>query len=403
MDDQTLSRLVAMQKPGYALPRVFYQDDELYAHELDRIFMRSWIYAGHESEIPEPGDYLRVDFADESVVVVRNGSGGLSALINVCRHRGSRVCLEARGHASKLVCPYHGWTYDLSGDLRGAAQMPEGFDKAQLGLKKAQVRSFCGMMFINLAAQPVSFDVIEEDLTESLKPYGLEKARVAHRQTYPIAANWKLAEENYSECYHCAPAHPEYSRGHGLALPDDQYADALKQVMARATACGLSDRELNYSRLDSGEVGNDRSYERYPLLRGHVTGSRDGKPLAPLLGDIRDYDGGATDFQIGPVTHALAYCDHIVIYRFTPRSVSACECDISWLVNGDAEEGRDYKVDELTWLWDITTQADQKIIEHNQEGVNSRFYEPGPYSSMEDCTVRFVNWYLAAIQQPAVS
>ena len=134
------------------------------------------------------------------------------------------------------------------------------------------------------------------------------------------------------------------------------------------------------------------------MWRGHITGSEDGKAVAPLLGEIREYDGGATDFQVGPASYALAYCDYIVIYRFTPVSLHESECDITWLVNGDAEEGRDYDRARLTWLWDITTQADKRIIENNAAGVRSRFYQPGPYSTMEEYTWKFMSWYLQTIR-----
>ena len=136
-----------------------------------------------------------------------------------------------------------------------------------------------------------------------------------------------------------------------------------------------------------------------PCLYNKLTGSREGKPLARLLGVIKDFDGGTTDFQIGPVTFALAYCDHVVIYRFTPLSANSTECDISWLVNSAAEDGRDYDRKELTWLWDVTTIADKKIIECNQAGVSSRFYKPGPYSEMEHFTARFANWYLDTLRR----
>jgi Rieske 2Fe-2S family protein len=100
------------------------------------------------------------------------------------------------------------------------------------------------------------------------------------------------------------------------------------------------------------------------------------------------------------VLFALMYCDHVVLYRFTPRSVSTADCDISWLVRGDAVAGRDYDLQRLTWLWDVTTHADKAIIERNQQGVNSRFYVPGPLSSMEGYTWKFIAWYLAAIRSP---
>ncbi len=397
MDAQSIQHLISGHKSGYALEQAFYQDPDIYARDIEEIYMKSWLYAGHESEIPRVGDYFLFNFDKESIIVIRNDATEISALVNVCRHRGSRVCIEASGRASRLTCKYHGWTYALNGELVGAAQMPDSFDKTCNSLKRIHLRRLQGMIFVNFADQPASFDPIEDDLADCLRPYRLDHTKVAHRQSYPIAANWKLAVENYCECYHCAPAHPEYSRGHGLAIPEEQYADALRKVMARAASCGLSEKIVTNFYLHSGESGTERSYERYPLLRGYMTGSEDGKPVAPLLGDIKDYDGGATDFQVGPVTYALAYCDHVVLYRFTPLSVDSTDCDITWLVNESAEEGKDYDLDKLTWLWDVTTIADQHIIERNQEGVNSRFYEPGPYSKMEDFTQTFIAWYVKTI------
>ena len=171
--------------------------------------------------------------------------------------------------------------------------------------------------------------------------------------------------------------------------------------MARAAACGLSDRSVNHMYQDALAFGADFSYDRYPLIREHLTGSEDGTALAPLLGEIRDYDGGATDLQVGPVTFALMYCDHVVIYRFTPLTIDTADCDITWLVNGDAVEGEDYDKDKLIWLWDVTTHADKAIIERNQQGVNSRYYQPGPFSTMEDYTWSFLSWYLEVMKKSA--
>ena len=118
--------------------------------------------------------------------------------------------------------------------------------------------------------------------------------------------------------------------------------------------------------INERALGTDRDFERYPLVRGHLTGSREGKPVAPLMGSITGYDGGATDLHIGPMTFGLAYCDHVVLYRFTPRGIRNTDCEITWLVNGSAVEGRDYDLAELTWLWDITTIADKQIIERKE-------------------------------------
>ena len=112
------------------------------------------------------------------------------------------------------------------------------------------------------------------------------------------------------------------------------------------------------------------------------------------MGDIRGYDGGAADFQVGPVTYFLAYPDYTVVYRFLPQDVQRTDCEIVWLVNENAEEGRDYDLERLTWLWRVTTDADKAIVDRNQEGVNSRFYEPGPYSQMERFLNQYIEWYL---------
>ena len=250
------------------------------------------------------------------------------------------------------------------------------------------------MIFVNLSDQPGDFKLFHEELGPRLDPYGLAETRVAHRQTYNIKANWKLAVENYKECYHCAPAHPEYSHAHALARPEETYKEELAAVIARGVECGLSDQLFDHSYELAGDFGTDRAYERYPLLRGYVTGSEDGKPIAPLLGSISDWDGGASDFKVGPLLYALAYSDHVVLYRFLPVSLDECECDITWLVRAEAKEGEDYDIQRLTWLWDVTTQADKRIIENNHKGVMSRFYEPGPLSKMESWTNSWNRWYL---------
>jgi Rieske 2Fe-2S family protein len=169
--------------------------------------------------------------------------------------------------------------------------------------------------------------------------------------------------------------------------------------MERAPTVGLTRHLVRRSWLDAGELGTDRGFDRYPLLRGHLTGSRDGKPVAPLLGSISGYDGGTTDLHLGPPTFGLAYCDHVVLYRFTPRGLRSTDCEITWLVNETAREGVDYDRAALTWLWDVTTIADKTIIERNQAGVDSRFYVPGPLSPMEDFTRRFLEWYAAIVRE----
>ena len=397
-DIPQLDQALAAWRPGYALPGAVYQGDAIYQEEMRRIFLKTWQYVGHVSQIPERGDYFLFEVAGESVIIMRESAEVVNALLNVCRHRGSRICDAASGHEARLTCRYHGWTYGLDGALRAAAHLPANFDKAQWGLKRIASRVFAGMIFVNFDPNPVSFDPIAQDLAAPLAPYQLDRAKVAHRKNYPITSNWKLAVENYCECYHCAPAHPEYSVGHGRAIGNEASAGLLAEVRARAEQSGLTRDEVRKSWLAAVPFGTDRGFETYPLLRGHRTGSRDGEPVAPLLGSIRDYDGGAVDLHLGPMTFGLAYCDHVVLYRFTPRGLRATDCEITWLVNDKAVESRHYDRAKLTWLWDVTTIADKQIIERNQAGVDSRYYEPGPLSPMENFTGRFLEWYVAAMR-----
>jgi Rieske 2Fe-2S family protein len=398
VQEKQIIELVENQRERYALSREFYTDPDIYQRDIERIFLKSWLYAGHQSEIPNPGDWFLFEFAGESLIVAHTMEGEVTAMLNVCRHRGSRVCLEQKGCDKRLICRYHGWTYDLDGKLVGASRMGDDFDKSGLSLKRIHVELLEGMIYVNFADEPSSFSPVRNGLAECLRPYDLANAKVAHRQSYPIAANWKLAVENYCECYHCALAHPEYSRGHALAHQGMRSAELYDAVMARAGTCGLSDQEVNHLYLDAPGFGADFGYDRYPLIRDHLTGSEDGKPVAPLLGSIRDYDGGATDLQVGPLLFGLMYCDYVVLYRFTALTQETADCDITWLVRGDAEEGRDYDRDRLIWLWDVTTHADKTIIERNQQGVKSRFYEPGPLSTMENYTWKFLSWYLDTLR-----
>jgi Rieske 2Fe-2S family protein len=217
MQDNDIKQLIERQRDRHSLTREFYSDPDIYERDIERIFLRSWLYAGHQSEIPAPGDWLLFDFAGESVIVARSQEGGVNAMLNVCRHRGSRICVENTGCSKRLICRYHGWTYDLDGRLVGASRMNEDFDKSGIALKRIHVEVLDGMIFVNFADKPSPFQPVRDGLADCLRPYDLGNARVAHRQNYPIAANWKLAVENYCECYHCGPAHPEYSRGHSLA------------------------------------------------------------------------------------------------------------------------------------------------------------------------------------------
>ncbi|MBA3810925.1 MAG: aromatic ring-hydroxylating dioxygenase subunit alpha [Caulobacteraceae bacterium] len=384
----SVSALIAAHRPGQALDQGFYVREDIFARDMELLLDR-WTCVGHAREIPEPGDWLTAELGAESVIVVRGDDGVTRALANVCRHRGSRICNELTGSAAALTCPYHAWTYRLDGRLRAAREMPEGFDPSAYGLTALPIRIVGGLVFVSFGRAPPALDDAAPALEAMTTRYGWEAAKVAHRRSYAVAANWKLVMENYHECYHCAPAHPEFSVLHTLARPEGRRPPA-----SEAMAPGVGEVEAWGPKPDGREVAR---VMRSALAAGVLTGSEGGQPVAPLMGGAEDHDGGCVFAEVGFLSAFLAYPDHGVIYRFIPKSVLSTQMEVIWLVDGAAREGVDYDLGRLAWLWDVTSLADKTIIERNQKGVLSRFYRPGPYSKMEPGTRLYVERYLAEL------
>ena len=392
-----LRTLIASRRPGHALPREFYTDPAIFEADVERMLLKHWFCAGHESSIARGGDYLTVDLGAESVILTRTPAGEVRALLNVCRHRGSRLVGERCGHAAsgRLTCPYHAWTYGLDGRLLAARQMPPSFRPDEVRLRTLPVRIVEGLIFTTFAARPLDFAAAEMALRRSAGVYGWGRARVAHRELYSIAANWKLAVENYMECYHCQPAHPEFAMRHVYARPAELREDLERAGRQRAEALGVAVPSVD--RYGSAAAAGEESSAVMPsaLFEGFSSATPDGKAGRRLMGAFRASDGNSTYFDIGPLSDFLAYPDHGVIYRFIPRAVNHTEMELIWLVDAGAVEGEDYDLEQLTWLWRTTSLEDKKIVEMNQAGVASRYFEPGPYSMQESFTDRFVEWYLA--------
>jgi Rieske 2Fe-2S family protein len=399
-DKRSIAELIADQKPGYSLDQRFYADPDIYALELERIIYRNWIFAGHQSQLPNPGDFKVLDVAGESAIIVRGMNGSLKGFANVCRHRGSLVCLAHEGHADQFACPYHGWTYDIDGKLIAARNMPEDFDMAAHGLNPVSVDVIHGLIFVCFTDTPPSLEGARRDLEEPMAMFDFENLKVAAQKNYEIPANWKLSIENYQECYHCATAHPEYARMHTLMLDSSKRERVQGKMHERMEMCGVKDFFIDYidTAARPGEMGY--GYSRTALFDKYKTGSKDGGPVAPLLGEFADYDGGASDYSFGAFSFLLAYSDHVVAYVFTPVDQNNSSCEIYWLVRGDAEEGKDYDVEKLTWLWDVTTQSDKEIIVNNSRGVHSKYYRPGPFSGMERAERVYIEWILQELQRP---
>jgi len=389
---------ISSQRKGYALTRPFYTSEDIYQLDLEKYWGQSWLWAGHESQIPNAGDFFLFDFGAESVIIVRSEDKTIHANLNVCRHRGSRICLEDHGNKSVFTCPYHAWTYSLNGELRWAGHMEKSFECNEISLKSVKLINFQGLIFICLAESPPPINSILKKLSPLTQPFEFDHLKIAHSATYPVKANWKLAVENYMECYHCAPSHYEYSKSHSLKNPDEMEA-LLPAMKVRSESSGIPTTDLCTTGVESKQIGTDCYYRRYPLFKGYNTGSKDGKGVAPLLGKLSGYDGGATDLQIGSLNNFLIYSDHLVAYRFIPTGCHTTDIQTVWLVRDDAEEGKDYNLDDLTWLWHVTTQDDERIIKHNQQGVNSFYYEPGPLSTMEFGIPDFHHSYLSMLKK----
>ena len=403
-DSLDVESLIARQRPGFTLDQPFYTHPDIFTRDFERIISRKWLFADHVSRIPNPGDYFLYEVAGESIIVLRGGEGEVRAFFNVCRHRGSRIRTEPEGHAARLVCPYHAWSYGLDGRCIRARGMPGGFDPEPYGLHPCRVRVFQGLIYLCLSRDHApDFDVIAEHVGPYIAPHRIERARIAHRETFPTNANWKLVVENFRECAHCLPAHPEYTATYayvhehersGLHGHDDAVAAWNEKVGASGMPTGLTMWDDTFP--DQPHYGRRR-----PIGNGRCTLTADGEPVAPLMGDFKEYDGGDTVVWLHPLHAFWGTNDHVTLFRFTPVHARLTEVELIWLVREDAKEGVDYDLARLAWLWHETTVADTRIINDNQKGVDSRCYLPGPYMELEAFLKDVTAWYLDQIRDPA--
>lgn len=388
-----MEQLLEQYKKGWSLPRDFYVSMQVMDQEADAIWKQSWLFAGFSCEIPEPGDYFTYAVLDQSVIIIRNEDGKIYAHHNSCRHRGSAICIEERGNEDKLKCPYHNWVYDKDGRLRNARLMPDDFDKSRFGLHPVHLTDVAGAIFISLADDPPDFSQESAGLAPYLQPYQLEKAKVACRDRYELEANWKLIGENFRECYHCGPVHIEYcSVVVGANLVENRDA-VLQDSLVTWERQGLASATI--------ENGPEASHyaTRYPLRPGMESYTLDGKPAAPLMGRHTQYDSGVVGLINYPNFWMDGVSDYIWAMRITPVDATRSVVDLTWLVDGSAEEGVDYELDRLTEFWKITGEQDWHLCENNQKGIRSSRYEPGPMAPSEEDVVNFHTWYLHRMRQ----
>jgi len=335
---------------------------------------------------------------------MRGDDGQVNALYNLCRHRGSVICQEPEGNIKRFVCPYHQWTYDRNGRLLLQRGMQPDLDKSQLGLHPAHAREVEGLIFINLAREPVDFTAAYQAIAPVAKPQGMARARVARIMDFEVDSNWKLVWENNRECYHCNVRHPQYIKANFDHYNADdtipRVAERLKAVTnrleAKLAAQGMSLRtETGMTEFPDPENGIWYAANRTPLVEGYVSETMDGKQVAPLMGDYTDPEVGTLRVRTMPNFWVHASCDHSVAVRLTPHGLTNTSIRMIWLVDGQAEAGRDYDLEKLLPFWLLTAQQDWAICANQQRGVNSHAYTPGPLSTFKEYNLeRFLRWYL---------
>jgi glycine betaine catabolism A len=395
-----IARLVAEHRPGGPLARDFYAETPVFEADLARIFHRHWVFAGYAFQVARPGDFFTWQIGAESIVVVRGHDGEIRAFHNVCRHRGSRICTAEHGSGHRLVCPYHRWTYELDGALVLDTRREFGVDRGELGLRPVALVDAAGLLFVSLAEEPPDFSEALATIRRKMKPHAIHRAKIAHQIDYVVKANWKIVFENNRECYHCPPNHKEYNTAaydvqRDLAMLDPSQQPAMDAIVARANA------RFRALGLDEGDVmstmtGMSWRCHRTPVMEGFVTQSMDGKPLCNrLMGDIKEWDSGTLRTTVFPNFWQHTNCDYAAAARLTPISAHETHVRGYWLVDAEAVEGRDYTLERLLPIWDLTNRQDWRICGDQQAGVSSRAYTPGPFSLVRERNVAlFLDWYL---------
>lgn len=349
------------------LPRTAYVDREWFDRERERIFQNQWFSVGRVEEIPEAGDHLVCDIAGESIIVTRLRDGGLSGYVNLCRHRGSRLT-DAPGKPTQqdlgpsgtfkgsIQCPYHAWTYSFDGRLRAAPFLDEedGLTKETLPLHGVAVDTWGGFVWVHLRpdqAEPLTTQF--QDGETYLANYPLEDLRVAARIVYPVAGNWKAVVENFNECYHCGPVHPE-----------------LVELVPAFRQRGGSDLDW-----ESGIPHREGAWTFT------FSGTSDRQPFPGLSEEEKTRHKGQL---IYPNLMLSVSADHVAAFTLFPHGPDATTivCDFLFHIDEIARPGFDPS--DAVEFWDVVNRQDWKICEEVQKGMTSRWFDTGFYAPMED-------------------
>lgn len=345
-------------QPGSrTLPRECYASPEVFAEEMERLFCDRWVCVGRESELARAGDYFLASVAGESLILVRAEDGVIHALYNVCRHRGTRLCVEEHGTltAGTVQCPYHAWTYGLDGRLVAAPHMEgvEGFDTADYPLHHAAVDLWEGFVFVHLGSRRQPLTAWLEPLLDRFSRFNLSSLRPAERIEYEVEANWKLLFQNYSECLHCPVIHPQLSR---------------------LTPFKSATNDLTEGPFLGGPM----------RIAGGGSMTSSGAVCAPPVGDLPPEDRHRVYYySIFPNMLLSLHPDYVMVHLLTPTAHDRTRVVCEWLFHPDAFDDPEAEPDDAIVFWDTTNREDWQICERAQQGVALRAYTPGPYSPRE--------------------
>jgi Rieske 2Fe-2S family protein len=335
----------------------FYTDPAVLELENERIFERQWVYVGRADEIPAPGRFLRRAVGRESVIVVRGRDSVVRGFLNVCRHRGARLCSADEGDAGRTIrCPYHAWTYGLDGALISAPNWKamDTVDRAGFGLHEVAVQVWEGLLWVNLSDEPASLDAqlrpqIEARLADLAKlgRYALGELKLGARVRYEVAANWKLIYENFQECYHCGTIHPE------LVQTIPQF---------RSPAIGT----------DGYDPGG------YPIADELSSFSLTGRTVLPRLPHLLPEDDRLFyGMVVRPNCFISLVSDHVIVHRFEPvapdRTIAVCD----WLFPADVVDSADHDVSDAVALFSRVNDQDFAAAQWCQPNMSSRAYRRG--------------------------
>jgi Rieske 2Fe-2S family protein len=343
------------------LPVKYYQSDAIYQEEVEKIFYRRWLLACREEEIPESGDFITVPVGDESLIVVRDRDGAIRAHFNVCRHRGTRICVQESGRfeAGRITCPYHAWQYDLSGRLEAAPLMKEvaGFDRADYPLFDAHAARWGGFVFVNLAEKPVSFESEMGPLLGKFEAWKLPELRIAHKIEYRLQCNWKIILQNYQECYHCPGVHPLLSEW-------TPFRNAVHDCMEGAVIGGFME-----------------------MTRPRGSMTMDGEAAAPPVCNVSGPDLQRVHYySIFPNVLLSPHPDFVLYHRIRSLAVDRILTDCYFLLHPDVIGKPDLmnRFQSAIEFWDLTNRQDWQVCEQMQQGLKSRRFTRGRYSTQED-------------------